>query len=111
MSSRGAVRAFAQGNNTNPGRTAVKSEPEIYCPSCDYRPQADDRWLCHPGCGTVWNTFWTSGLCPGCGYQWVHTQCLACGVTSLHVAWYHDRDEDDSSTDEEHVGDRELEEA
>lgn len=67
----------------------MAGEPEIYCPHCMFRPAALDRWECAPGCGTLWNTFWTHGVCPGCGHAWQHTQCLACFETSLHEAWYH----------------------
>ena len=42
-----------------------------------------------PSCGTVWHTFWTGGVCPGCAYQWQVTVCLTCGVLSPHKAWYH----------------------
>lgn len=64
-------------------------EPEIFCPQCTWRPRAEDRWQCVPSCGTVWNTFWTRGVCPGCGIAWHKTQCLACGGVSPHQAWYH----------------------
>jgi len=40
------------------------------------------------GCGTRWNTFWTGGVCPGCGYCWEITACLACKRFSLHKDWY-----------------------
>jgi hypothetical protein len=64
-------------------------EYEIFCPHCSWRPAAEDRWQCSPGCGTVWNTFWTRGLCPGCATQWQDTQCLACRRISPHRKWYH----------------------
>jgi len=41
------------------------------------------------GCGTVWNTFWTGGVCPGCSYRWQITACLACRQFSPHEDWYH----------------------
>jgi hypothetical protein len=66
-----------------------KDELEIYCPKCAWRPQPEDRWSCEPSCGTVWNTFWTRGLCPGCRKQWADTQCLACRQFSPHQQWYH----------------------
>jgi len=62
---------------------------EIYCPRCGWRPSAQDRWQCTPQCATVWNTFWTRGLCPGCGMQWHETQCLGCQRHSPHQHWYH----------------------
>ena len=61
----------------------------IYCPKCEWRPVAEDRWECVPSCGTVWNTFWTRAVCPGCGVRWPATQCLACDQFSPHEAWYH----------------------
>jgi len=67
----------------------MKREPEIYCPKCKERPRAEDRWQCMPSCGTVWHTFWTGGVCPGCGYRWRTTQCLACQEISPHQDWYH----------------------
>jgi len=33
----------------------MTDEPQIYCPQCRYRPQAEDRWWCVPSCGTVWH--------------------------------------------------------
>jgi hypothetical protein len=62
---------------------------EIYCPKCGWRPGPEDRWMCTPQCGTVWNTFWTRGLCPGCAKVWQETQCLQCGEHSPHKQWYH----------------------
>jgi hypothetical protein len=64
---------------------------DIRCPHCAWRPGPDDRWQCSIGdCMTVWNTFWTGGVCPGCGYAWRNTQCLACGEMSPHRDWYHE---------------------
>ena len=37
-------------------------EPEIYCPKCQWRPRAENRWACVPSCGIEWNTFWTGGV-------------------------------------------------
>lgn len=67
----------------------MKREPEIYCPHCTYWPQPEDVWECVPSCSTLWNTFWTGGLCPGCGYHWSKTQCSSCGELSPHEDWYH----------------------
>jgi hypothetical protein len=69
----------------------MQDEPEIFCPACEYRPRIEDRWDCVPSCGTSWHTFWTRGVCPGCGHLWTKTQCPACGELSPHVAWYHHR--------------------
>lgn len=77
--------------NRNPMKT-----PEIYCPACRWRPGANARWSCLPRCGTVWNTFATGGLCPGCGVRWQRTQCLACSAVSPHRDWYHDPMDDDA---------------
>lgn len=75
-------------------------EPEssrIRCPICKWRPEASSRWQCNDcgnpefffgGCGTVWNTFDTHGLCPGCGHQWRWTGCLDCHQWSPHEEWY-----------------------
>jgi hypothetical protein len=61
---------------------------EILCPRCSYRPSPHERWVCDPGCGTWWNTFWTRGLCPGCAKLWDVTQCPECGSVSPHKHWY-----------------------
>jgi hypothetical protein len=63
-----------------------KGIPRIRCPRCCWRPDQSSRWLC--SCGTVWNTFLTGGLCPGCAHQWSRTMCLACQRWSLHDDWY-----------------------
>jgi len=74
----------------------------IRCPLCQWRPDSGSSWACgdcaHPeyffgGCGAVWNTFDTRGLCPGCGHQWRWTACLSCGGWSLHEDWYAKNDE------------------
>jgi hypothetical protein len=65
------------------------AEPKIYCPRCEYHPVAEDRWSCLPKCGTSWHTFWTGGVCPGCGHAWQVTQCPVCHKNSPHKAWYH----------------------
>jgi hypothetical protein len=58
----------------------------IRCPKCLFQPPADLRWNCK--CGHFWNTFWTSGRCPACRFQWEVTQCPHCGEMSKHQAWY-----------------------
>ena len=72
---------------------AAEEKPEvpydgIRCPRCGWRPTASSRWQCLQPCFHVWNTFDTRGHCPGCGYQWLQTQCLACHVMSPHEEWY-----------------------
>jgi len=76
------------------GRAAPMTTPEIRCPACRWRPGPEARWTCLPRCGTVWNTFATGGLCPGCGVRWHRTQCLACSAVSPHRDWYHDPADD-----------------
>ncbi|HKQ92764.1 MAG TPA: hypothetical protein VJZ77_19045 [Blastocatellia bacterium] len=83
--------------------TIEKSDDEapgqgrIRCPMCRWQPDAGSSWGCgdcaYPerffgGCGMVWNTFDTRGLCPGCGHQWRWTACSSCSVWSLHEDWY-----------------------
>jgi hypothetical protein len=64
----------------------------IYCPKCEYHPLPGDRWVCSPGCFTMWNTFETHARCPGCARQWGDTCCPACARWSPHEEWYHDDD-------------------
>ena len=86
---------------------SVSREPQIFCPKCRYRPRAEDRWQCIPSCGTQWHTFWTRGVCPGCGFEWPITQCPQCGEISPHEAWYHypegEKDDGVAVTDEVNV--------
>ncbi|HKW09248.1 MAG TPA: hypothetical protein VJO33_02650 [Gemmatimonadaceae bacterium] len=81
----------------------------IYCPKCEWQPGPHDRWMCIPGCNTVWNTFETHALCPGCHKQWHVTQCLLCAARSPHDDWYHDHDEDSESAGEPAEQEEELE--
>jgi len=69
----------------------------IRCPLCEWRPSNSSRWCCDSrgtpeppfaACGTAWNTFSTSGRCPGCSHQWKWTSCLRCAGWSLHEDWY-----------------------
>ena len=75
----------------------------IYCPRCEWAPDAADRWMCQPGCSMEWNTFETRARCPGCGKQWRMTQCLVCLALSLHEHWYHEEEPDraDEGVEEE----------
>ena len=57
------------------------------CPLCFWEASLIDKWLCS-GCGCVWNTFKTQGLCPKCNYQWTMTACLNCHQWSPHKEWY-----------------------
>lgn len=77
-----------------------KDEPEfvrIRCPKCRWRPDGMARWQCSycpepenffGGCGAIWNTFETRGLCPDCRHQWRWTSCPSCCQWSLHEDWY-----------------------
>lgn len=64
----------------------------IRCPRCSWQPDRRSLWSCH--CGHAWNTFDTAALCPKCGKQWEHTQCLRCHVFSPHRDWYENPDPD-----------------
>jgi hypothetical protein len=75
----------------------VTGGAHIQCPACQWKPDKQSRWFCismgapenfSSGCGHGWNTFDTRGTCPGCKYQWRHTTCMSCSVTSLHDDWY-----------------------
>jgi hypothetical protein len=79
----------------------IPGNPEIRCPQCGYRPRAEDRWQCIPSCATLWHTFWTGGVCPGCGYRWAKTQCPKCGELSPHKDWYHYPENERSSERED----------
>ncbi len=79
------------------GLRDASGKTRIRCPLCDWSPRRSDRWYCsdcrspeifYGGCGTLWNTFETHGLCPGCQHQWQWTSCLACGQWSPHEDWY-----------------------
>jgi hypothetical protein len=74
---------------------------KIYCPLCAYEPRPHDRWVCQPGCGTIWNTFETGGRCPGCQRRWADTCCPACLRWSPHEDWYHDDALDEAEADAE----------
>ena len=79
----------------------------IHCPVCAWPPGPHDRWICSPGCATVWNTFETRARCPGCSKQWRTTACLACALPSPHDDWYHDDTEapaDEDAHEETLVG-------
>lgn len=73
----------------------------IRCPLCRWQPDSSSSWVCGGdgppeyfiGCGTIWNTFDTHGVCPGCDHQWLWTDCLSCENSSLHEAWYTDEPE------------------
>ncbi len=67
---------------------------KIWCPGCEWKPDATSRWSCAPeGCYHSWNTFDTGGVCPACAKIWKHTQCLSCHNHFPHEEWYHDEAE------------------
>jgi hypothetical protein len=80
----------------------------IYCPLCTWEPHPDDRWVCAPGCFTVWNTFETRARCPGCAKQWRFTACHACHVMSPHEEWYHDEALDAAGAEADRAADVEV---
>jgi hypothetical protein len=66
----------------------------IRCPKCNWEPAPADRWSCNPGgCGNIWNTFETRGVCPECSREWKQTACLRCSAWSLHDEWYVEEDD------------------
>ena len=71
---------------------------KIYCPKCEWRPSAEDRWQC--SCLHVWNTFDTGGTCPACANTWLDTRCLACLAWSPHAEWYHEAAGDSQGVEE-----------
>jgi hypothetical protein len=67
----------------------IRDGGRIRCPKCGWEPVKEDLWSCNPeGCGHLWNTFETHGVCPGCNRQWEHTSCLRCHQWSKHDDWY-----------------------
>jgi DNA-directed RNA polymerase subunit RPC12/RpoP len=69
----------------------------IRCPLCGWRPPPASLWSCtghdpaepgFVGCGMLWNTFATRGLCPGCRHRWRWTKCSECDAWSPHDDWY-----------------------
>jgi hypothetical protein len=75
-----------------------KGFSRIRCPLCDWSPTPASLWMCDTsfgtpepffnGCGTMWNTFTTRGVCPGCSHKWQWTSCLHCHGWSRHDDWY-----------------------
>ena len=78
----------------------IEDGAEVFCPVCKWVPPRAPLWMCLPVCGCVWDTFSTRGVCPECGEEFEHTQCIGCGVLSLHSSWYH-WPETDSERDEQ----------
>jgi hypothetical protein len=80
------------------------SKAEIFCPKCKWKPRPGSRWICGPrlgGCGHVWNTFDTHGICPKCNWHWIITACLWCKQFSPHEEWYHEPGGDSEAREEE----------
>jgi hypothetical protein len=96
------VMLFRRESDDDTVTTPVIDEGEadsakIRCPHCRWRPSRLSLWTCwdcdypeyfYDGCGTDWNTFETSGQCPGCSHQWIWTSCLQCGGWAKHEDWY-----------------------
>jgi hypothetical protein len=94
---KGPVRTFVP--DTEPKDDDREESGGIRCPLCGWQPAPSSVWACQssstpepffPGCGTVWNTFTTGGVCPGCSHKWKWTSCPGCGGWSLHEDWYDD---------------------
>jgi hypothetical protein len=62
---------------------------DIRCPKCGFEPPPQLQWGCFPdGCGYIWNTFATHGVCPRCRKFWHDTACPRCHMWSPHDDWY-----------------------
>lgn len=59
---------------------------KICCPKCKWEAPEEPLWMCM--CGHEWDTFSTGGVCPACNKKWKDTECISCGKTSPHSAWY-----------------------
>jgi len=98
LKERGAPGGGGPPGKLEPGTVPKIKRVRIRCPHCQWQPERGSRWMCRSngdppeylagGCGHVWNTFDTRGLCPGCQHQWKYTACLKCARWSLHEAWY-----------------------
>jgi Zn-dependent protease len=51
--------------------------PDAACPSCGAHPLQGDVWVCDQ-CSTRFDTFAHRGVCPGCGKQFLETECIDC---------------------------------
>ena len=60
---------------------------KIRCPKCAWEPDGRPYWGCD-SCHCVFDTFSTGARCPQCARSWLETQCIKCGVWSLHEDWY-----------------------
>ncbi len=71
-----------------------KKQPRIRCPACGWQPDGKPYWGCER-CFVAFDTFKTHAHCPtpGCGNSWTYTQCIACGIQSLHEAWYEETED------------------
>ena len=79
---------------------------DIRCPKCRWRPLSSSRWVCSKqigGCGEVWNTFDTRGICPKCSWQWQITMCLQCKQWSPHPDWYDDHPPGADTTEDDRI--------
>lgn len=103
MAFRRIFTAFRKTSETEEILKTVELEKDetdfsrIRCPLCRWQPDPASRWFCadcdfpeyfYGGCGAMWNTFETSGRCPGCRHRWRWTSCLRCGGWARHKDWY-----------------------
>jgi hypothetical protein len=86
MHSRSATALPGRPETAHRGKGSDEGDGRIRCPLCKWEPGADSRWMCT--CRTIWNTFDTGGVCPGCLKQWTRTACLRCHRWSAHSDWY-----------------------
>ncbi|HEV3259701.1 MAG TPA: hypothetical protein VG013_22730 [Gemmataceae bacterium] len=59
---------------------------ERRCPHCGWVPFALNAWKCK-GCGLVWDSFATGGVCPRCGHRHEETACPRCRRISPDRQW------------------------
>ncbi|WP_104421079.1 hypothetical protein [Neolewinella xylanilytica] len=66
-------------------------EVKIACPKCDWEPDGRPYWTCD-ACGTRFDTFETTAICPNCTKGFEETQCVECTEFSPHLEWYRNLD-------------------
>lgn len=60
---------------------------KIRCPQCRWAPDGGPHWSCDR-CRESFDTFATNAQCPGCGQNWLETQCPKCAHWALHEDWF-----------------------
>jgi hypothetical protein len=58
----------------------------LRCPECGWVPFALRAWKCK-GCGFVWDSFATGGVCPRCGHAHEEAACVRCRRISPYERW------------------------